>query len=263
VTARRRTAIARVVLTLEPESLRGEAIDTAVRLARAYGAELAAVFVKTADLINMASMPFGATVIGAGGTRRRIDRAELEYRLDRLARDAEALLARSAGGVRWTFRTAIGHTEQVAAGAAGSGDLLAVCSRTARHVAETAAAGALLLLGDGVRRDRPVVALFEGDTAVLAAAAEAARAFGKELVVVLPGGGETARRRRSARGWLERRGLAARLAVAAGAGGGELAAELAALAPGLLVLARAQPAGHAVRHALEAGRSSIPLLLVS
>ncbi|MEN3952447.1 hypothetical protein [Iodidimonas sp. SYSU 1G8] len=257
---------ARIVLTLEPESLGGGAIDTAVRLARAYGAELAAVFVKTSGMLAMVSLPFGGTVISRSGLSLTIDRGGLDHRLDRLARQAQATLARAAGDrVRWSFRTATGYTEQVAALEALPGDLFAICSRTARQVCEAMETHAcsLLLLGDGVARDRPVIALFEGDTALLVAARDMAEALGKELLVVLPSGPAAPRWRRSVRGWLDRRGLSARVLQSSLAEGAALAGELARLAPGLLVMGRQAPAGASVRGVYESAGRGVPLLLVS
>lgn len=261
---RRRRVVSRIVLTIEPESAGGEAIDTAVRLARAYEAELVALFVKTSDMMNMVSLPFGAVVTSRGGVTRVIDRTMLEQRLDRLAHQAEAALARAASGVRWSFRTATGHTEQVAASEALQGDLLAICSRTARHVSEAvgALACSLLLLGDGMGRDRPVITLFEGDTVVLGAAREVAAAFGKELAVVLPHGMD-ARARRRATDWLARRGLPTRLLQFSDPDGAALAAELVELGPGLLVMGRDAAASRQVQQAFETARRPLPLLLVS
>jgi len=263
-TGRKRRVVSRVVLTIEPESLGGEAIDTAIRLARAYEAELVALFVKTSDMMNMVSMPFGGTVISRGGVTRSIDRTMLDHRLEHLARQAEALLARRAAGVRWSFRTATGHTEQVAAHEALQGDLIAICSRTARQVSQAigALACSVLLLGDGVSRDRPVVALFEGDTGVLGVAREMAKAFGKELAVVLPHGMD-ARARRRGTDWLSRRGLPTRLLQFSDTDGAALAAELTDLRPGLLVMARDAAASRQVQRTFETERRPVPLLLVS
>lgn len=261
---RRRRVVSRIVLTIEPESAGGEAIDTAVRLARAYEAELVALFVKTSDMMNMVSLPFGATLTSRGGVTRVIDRTMLEQRLDRLAHQAEAALARAASGVRWSFRTTTGHTEQVAASEALQGDLLAICSRTARNVSEAVGAMAcsLLLLGDGMGRDRPVIALFEGDTVVLGAAREVAAAFGKELAVVLPHGMD-ARARRRATDWLSRRGLPTRLLQFSDPDGAALAAELVELGPGLLVMGRDAAVSRQVQQAFETASRPMPLLLVS
>ncbi len=261
---RRRRVVSRVVLTIEAESLGGEAIDTAVRLARAYEAELVALFVKTSDMMNMVSLPFGGAVTSRGGVTRMIDRTMLDHRLDRLAHQAEAALARAASGVRWSFRTATGYTEQVAAREALQGDLLAICSRTARHVSDAVGAMAcsLLLLGDGMGRDRPVIALFEGDTGVLGVAREMADAFGKELAVVLPHGMDAPARRR-ATDWLSRRGLATRLLQFSEPDGAALAAELADLRPGLLVMDRDAAASRRVQRTFETERRPVPLLLVS
>ncbi|MGE0667388.1 MAG: hypothetical protein AB7O49_12595 [Sphingomonadales bacterium] len=261
--ARKRRAVSRIVLTIEPESLGGEAIVTAVRLARAYHAELVALFVKTSDMMNMASLPFGAVVTSRGGVTRVIDRTMLDHRLDRLARQAEELLSRAASGVRWSFRVASGHTEQVAAGEALQGDLLAICSRTARQVADTVTtASSLLLLGGGIGGGRPVIALYEGDTGVLAAAREMAEAFGGELGVVLPHGLD-ARARRRGLDWLARRDLSAQVMQFSDPDGAALAAEIAGMRPGLLVMGRDGAAARDVRLAHEAGRSTVPLLLVS
>lgn len=262
---RRGRTVSRVVLTIEPESLQQDSIDVAVRLARTYGAELVTVFVKGRDLFNLASLPFGATVISRSGQVRRVDPAALDDRLELLARQARERLARAAGsGIRWSFRTATGYTEQIAAGEAAAGDLLTICSRTARGVggAADALACSLLLLGRGMCRDRPVVALFEGDTALLAVAREMAAAFGKELVVLVALGGDAARRRRSARAWLARRGLPATVRVS-DAEGVALAREIAALAPGLLVAGRAAPASRGLREAYAAADEPPATLLVS
>jgi hypothetical protein len=195
---------------------------------------------------------------------RIIDRGMLDHRLDRLARQAEQLLARSATGVRWSFRITTGHTEQVAAREALQGDLLAICSRTARGVSDTigAMACSLLLLGDGMGRGRPVIALFEGDVSVLGVARDMAQAFGKELMVVLPHGMD-ARTRRRAHDWLARRGLPTRLLQFSQPDGAALASEIAGLRPGLLVMDRDGAASRGVQHAFESGRRSVPLLLVS
>lgn len=260
---RKRPVVSRIVLTIEPESLGGEAIDTAVRLAHAYEAELVALFVKTSDMMNMVSLPFGAVVTSRGGVTRNIDRTMLDQRLDRLARQAEASLARAASGLRWSFRTATGHTEQVAAHEALRGDLLAICSRTARHVSDAVGAMAcsLLLLGDGMGRGRPVIALFEGDTSVLGVARKMAEAFGKDLAVVLPLG-TNGRARRRATDWLSRRNLPAPL-QSSELDGAALAAELAGLRPGLLVMDRDAAASRHVQQAFETERRPVPLLLVS
>jgi hypothetical protein len=260
--------VARVVLTIEPESLERESIDAAVRLARAYDAELSTVFVKTSDLMNLASLPFGATLIGRSGQVRRMDRAAMDFRLERIAGQARELLSRTAGGtVKWRFRTVTGHPGQVAAGEARAGDLLAVCSRTVRRLgegdAEDRLACSVLLLGAGVRRDRPVVALFEGDTALLQVALEMARAFSRPLMVHVPAGTDAARLRRNARAWLSRRGLRSSVRAAAVDDPAALARELDALAPGLLIMARTAPAATALRPLLEASPQPPALLLVS
>ncbi|MEN3975173.1 hypothetical protein [Emcibacter sp. SYSU 3D8] len=263
-TTGRRRAVSRVVLTIEAESMGGEAIDTAVRLARAYEADLVTLFVKTSDMMNMVSLPFGATLTSRAGVTRQIDRTMLEHRLDRLAHQAEALLARAASGVRWSFRTTTGHTEQVAAREALQGDLLAISSRTATRVSDTigALACSLLLLGDGMGQDRPVIALYEGDTSVLGVAREMARAFAKDLAVVLPHGMD-ARARRRAQDWLGRRGLPTRLLQFSEPDPAALAAELADLQPGLLVMGRTAAASRQLQQIFETGNRPGPLLLVS
>ncbi|MFN3233476.1 MAG: hypothetical protein ACE363_15145 [Alphaproteobacteria bacterium] len=258
---KRRTG--RVLLTLDPETLRGELVETAVGLARAYDAELVIMFVKTADMINMAALPFETTVVTRTGHARTIRTADLDRQLDRQAREAEALVARAAGTVRWSFRVATGHVEQVVAEHATEFDLLTVCGSTARRVRRHPAPGhaALMLLGDGLRRHRPVVAVYEGDATVLATAHRISKEFGTPLIVALIADDRAnrTRLRRNARAWLSRRQLNATMIEPEP---DKTVETLQQLKPGLIAVGRTSRFCAPLHDALDQGMDQAPMLEV-
>jgi len=259
MTPPRRTG--RILLTLDPDTLRDDLIDTAVRLARAYEAELVTLFVKASDLINMASLPFETTVIGPGGRLRTIDTGSLDRRLNQLAQQAEQIVARRAGNLPWSFRVATGHVEQIISEQAGEFDLLTVCCRTTSRIRASAASlpTALLLLGDGLRHNRPVVAVFDGDTDNLATAQRIAQAFELPLKIVVGASDEAekTRLRSDLRGWLSENGVSAELLEAAPEA---LAHKVHDLRPGLVIISRGSPLGAPLHDALDTGAGRAPLL---
>ncbi len=261
MTRKRRTG--RVLLTLDPETLRSDLVETAVGLARAYDAELVTMFVKTADVVNMAALPFETTVITKTGRTRTISTTDLDRQLDRQAQQAEALVARTAGKVRWSFRVATGHLEQVVAENAAEFDLLTICGSTARRVRPVRTPGhaALLLLGDGLRRQRPVAAVYEGDASVLATAQRISNEFDAPLVVAIVAEDRTnrSRLRRNVRAWFNRRRLTATLIEPEP---DQTLDMLRQLRPGLVTVGRASRFCAPLHDALDRGTEQTPMLEV-
>ena len=261
MTRKRRTG--RVLLTLDPETLRGDLIETAVGLARAYDAELVTMFVKTADIVNMAALPFETTVITRTGRTRTINTMDLDRQLDRQAQQAEALVARTAGKVRWSFRVATGHLEQVVAEHAEDFDLLTICGSTAGRVRPSSAPGnaALLLLGDGLRRKRPVVAVYEGDAAVLATALRISNEFNTPLIVALVADDRAnrTRLRRNVRAWLSRRRLTATMIEPEP---DQTLDTLRQIRPGLITVGQKSRFCAPLHDTLDRGRDQTPMLEV-
>ncbi len=202
--------VKRILLTLESATIRPRVIESAVKVARAYGADLAALFVKTTDTANMAAMPFDTFVVGPGGTGRTIKPEDLEGSLDRLAASAKTMLADIAGShVKWTFQIARGHPMEVARERALGTDLVAICTgigvRPDPSYPHEQMQKPLLRLGPGTDWSQPVSVLYEGDIRILNAGYAIARSLGTPMTVMIAGGADKMPvLRRRVRGWMKR-----------------------------------------------------------
>jgi len=106
-------SIRRIVVKLDSGGASGlPALQVAVRLAAALGAELEGVFVEDINLLRLASLPFSREVRAFSLAEQAISAEGMQRDLRVLARQAEQALAQAAAasGVRCSFRVWRGHT---------------------------------------------------------------------------------------------------------------------------------------------------------
>lgn len=118
----------RILAAFHPSTTSRTAIDAAVDLAFRLRAELNAMFIEDANLLDLAEYPF-LRQIGLHGTiSRHQERQAVESELRAFARHAERHLAETANRrhVRWSFTTARGSIEDQIRTAGSAVDLLVV-----------------------------------------------------------------------------------------------------------------------------------------
>jgi nucleotide-binding universal stress UspA family protein len=185
--------IKRIVVTLENTEAGRPALDIALRLAAAAGAELEGVFVENADLLRLAALPFLREVRPWSLAEEVLSTQRMERDLRVLARQAEAMLmqASRAMGVGCSFRIWRGHTAEELWRTGTDADILsmragrsptahlAIAARTTRKRGSADTPVAVnVLLGDSPASERALT------TGCLLAAAAGAR-----LVILLPATG--------------------------------------------------------------------------
>jgi hypothetical protein len=105
-------SIRRIVVKLDSGASGLPALQVAVRLAAALGAELEGVFVEDINLVRLASLPFSREVRALSLGEQAISAEGMQRELRVLARQAEQALAQAAAasGVSCSFRVWRGHT---------------------------------------------------------------------------------------------------------------------------------------------------------
>lgn len=183
----------RVLVALDALAQGRAAIDAAVALAAGLRAELRGLFVKNADLLRLAALPFAAEIGFGSPPVRQLDRDSLERTLQAQAEQLGRALAEAAerAQVRWSFEVAHGQILKAALAAASECNLLIVGleGRTPKPATGLLAArpsrtkGPTLLAFDGTDSARCAlemagrIAAKDGNgLVVLAAAPDAARA---------------------------------------------------------------------------------------
>lgn len=211
--------LSRVLLALGAAVPSRPAVEAGVGLAAAMGAALDALFVEDANLLRVGALPMASEISVLTGARRALAVGELERALRVEASRLERLLAASAAQQQVPFSFAVTRGELLAEAMTRQADLIVLGApmRPMPPAREPEPAG-------------PVAALFDASpeaARVLAATTRLARAFARELVIVVPAGeGKTQRAaRQQAREWLSAEqveGLVVPLAAAYAALVGEM-----------------------------------------
>ena len=110
--ARRRRR--RLVITLDSAELDTTELDRITRLARQLDAEIEAVFIEDADVLQLAELPIAQEFRPGSMSLGRVDAARIEQELQAAARRAHRLLAHVTGehDVPWQFRVWRGSLER-------------------------------------------------------------------------------------------------------------------------------------------------------
>ncbi|HXF67139.1 MAG TPA: hypothetical protein VNK67_10650 [Burkholderiales bacterium] len=127
--------VRRLIIGLDPVPRRWALIEEAVAAAGRMEAELIALFVENAALLDFAQLPFAREVGAVSAARRALDAQAMERSLRAMAGEARRMLEAAAGrsSVRWSFRVARGSLVEVLLAEAGEEDLVIA---TAGHPAE-------------------------------------------------------------------------------------------------------------------------------
>lgn len=178
------------------------ALDAAVRLAAAFGAEVEGLFVKDERLLHAAGLPFAAEVRAHSRPPKPLTDRRLQRQLRHQAERAEAALRRTAESaeVEHTFRVVEGDVTQEILSAAEAADVLALgktsTASSRQRLGSTAqtvlarSPAPVLMLREPVRPHQPVLTYYDGTEAgeatLQAAAALAMRTNVRTLRVLLP-----------------------------------------------------------------------------
>lgn len=129
-------AIRRIIVTLDSSASGLPALQVAVRLAAAIGAELEGVFIEDINLVRLAGLPFLREVRACSLVERTISAEGMQRDLRVLARQAEQTLAQAAAasGVSCSFRVWRGHTGIESLSASFEADILSVGAGMRRTV---------------------------------------------------------------------------------------------------------------------------------
>ncbi len=132
----------RIVVLLDASAPGRAALEAAAARAAELKAELVAVFVEDADLLNVAGLPFAREIGFASAISRTMDAAAMERSLRALAQEArrsvESIAKRKP--LQWSFRIAHGMLSEELLSVAAEADLVveALCGneRAALQLAE-------------------------------------------------------------------------------------------------------------------------------
>lgn len=200
----------RILAAFHPSTTSRIAIDAAVDIAFRLRAELSAMFIHDANLLDLAEYPFLRQVGVHGAISRLQERQAVENELRAFAKQAERHLAETASRqrIRWSFTTTHGRIEDQIKAVGGGVDLLIVesSSRPIGRVMQLEASvrtlarltgGSVLMVHPTQRVAGPVHAIIEstGDAVrVTTAAAELADRFENTLGMHLIAADENARK---------------------------------------------------------------------
>ncbi len=258
--SRAEPALDRILVALDTSAHGRAALAAAAALAAELRAELLGLFVEDANLLRLASLPFG----GQAAWGPAAEDARDEERMSRALRAEAARLRQQMADeaerlhLRWSFQVTRGavarevieaaeRVDLVVMGTAGRNPMTgASLGSTARTVARLAPRS-VAFLRPGVTPGRPVAVFYDGSEAAgraLALAGRLAREDGQNLIALLPA--DAPRGRAALAGEVAARlgaaGLKARVRELPPGGPETLAATVRAAGGRLLVL----PAGHAL-----------------
>ncbi|MDH3664325.1 MAG: hypothetical protein OEU92_30660 [Alphaproteobacteria bacterium] len=171
----------RIFAAFHPSTTSRLAIETVVDLAFRLRAELNAMFIEDADLLNLADYPFHREIGLHGRVATAPERQAIENELRAFARQAERHLAETATRqrVRWSFITSHGRIEDQIKTIGSTVDLLIVesSSRPIGRVMqlETSARTVAKLAGGSVLMVHPTQRLAEPVHAIIQSTDEAKR----------------------------------------------------------------------------------------
>lgn len=251
-TKSRDISVRRILVPLDSSALSHRTLEIAADLAGTFEAELVGMFVKEANLLNLAELPFTRIIDRHSGERRDLSRDSMERALNALSEKARAMLGELARQkqISWSFEVRTGEPVEAAVAESGQFDLVAVGSgmcASARAALSPKGQGhtmhagsALFLLERDVASERPVLAFYEGSSAVLAAAMRLAATLNTSLRVLAVARSEELAKRlqRNARAWLARRSVSARVDTIAVKSTGDLISVLERSAPAAAVIER-------------------------
>lgn len=240
----------RVLVALDDGQSGRSLVETAVRLAAKQRAELVGLYIEEQGFLDALSLPFVRTLRDAQRGWEQAQPGELEraFRLRAQTLRGQLQTAAQASGLSWRFTVLRGSPAErisetvtkhdtLVIGAGRPGRRGAPLGSTARRLASQAETSLLVLrsISGG-----SVLAVFEGDTGVLSAAAELASIYAMPLTVatVICEGDSAARARRRLRDWLRRSRIEADVRELPAGGGAETQHALRALKPGIAVLSR-------------------------
>ncbi len=154
--------IRRILVAVDTSSHGQAALEAAVRLASALGAELTVLYVENADLLNVPRLSFIRETDALSGELREFERSGLERKIRveaaRVRRSLErAVLKRD---VKWSFRVARGRVAVELLEAAAEADLVSIGARS-HHLGRSPGSTARAVL---TQSGKPVMILRRGAT---------------------------------------------------------------------------------------------------
>ncbi len=177
----------RILVALDASPHSRAALDMAVRLAADLEAELEGLFVKDANLLRAAQLPFAEEVRTHSVSPKRLDDRRVERQLRHQAERAEAALQdlTEQAEVPYNFRVVEGQVTRELLRAADEADLLAMgktSTRSSRRRLGTTSQSLLsecstpvLVLRRPTRRREPLLTYYDGSDAAQSALRVAAR----------------------------------------------------------------------------------------
>lgn len=235
-----------MVVGLEAAPHSQAALAAAAAIAARLRAELEALFVEDTELVRLAGLPFAREMGYPSASLRRLDPQTMERSFRAHAAEARRALTAAAErvDVRWSFRVARGSVIDELFAAAAEADLAVLgMARWNRGTLRRAAKAptTLLVLREEGAVGGPLVALCSCDVPpgqAVPALCTLGSALGDGLSIVLLGRDAAAgeRWRREAAALLAERGREAAFRFVPVEAAGALAAPLAAMRPGALVL---------------------------
>lgn len=192
----------RMVIGLCAGAGNGESLRAAAQLAAELGLDIEGLFIEDESLLGLAGLPFLREVRAGAGTLMPFDPARLEHEMRMAASALHKALAEAARAAQTRFRFASvrGEIGAVLAGAAATGDIVAVMegggagaratlgTASLRRAALRSTASVLYIPAPLSRRPGAVVAVTDGadGDAPLAIAVRLAARSGNALVVLSP-----------------------------------------------------------------------------
>lgn len=191
----------RILVPMDASAHSRAALEAAVQLAEAIGAEISGLYVEDADLLEVCRYPFAREIGMFPAGCRRLETSDLErdFRIQaETLRRTVAMLAEKRA-IHWSFIVRRGRVAAEILSLATSSDLI-VMGRTGRSMAgaslgSTASRliehgrGMALLLKEGLRLRDPVLTLYTGSALSKRAvemAGRLARATGGSMEVLIP-----------------------------------------------------------------------------
>lgn len=241
----------RVLVALDDGQRGRSLVETAVRLAAKQRAELVGLYIEEQGFLDALSLPFVRTLRDTQRGWEQAQPGDLEraFRLRAETLRSQLQTAAQASGLSWRFTVLRGTPAErisetvtkhdtLVIGAGRTGRKGTRFGSTARRLASRAETTLLVLrsISGG-----SVLAVFDGDTRVLLAAAELAGTYGLPLMIaIVPGQREpgTAVTQRRARDWMQRHHLQAEIHVLSENELETTGAALQALRPTIAVLRR-------------------------
>jgi nucleotide-binding universal stress UspA family protein len=198
-------SLRRILVPLDASAHSRAALEAAIQLAEAIGAEISGLYVEDADLLEVCRYPFAREIGMFPAESRRLESADLErdFRIqaERIRRMMALLTENRA--IHWSLTVRRGQVAREILALATSADLVVMgrlgCSMSGGRLGSTvnrlieAGRGMALLLKEGLRLHAPVITVYTG-SALSKRAGEMARrlaqAAGGTMEVLIPASGD-------------------------------------------------------------------------